>query len=361
MPGPYTYHLQRAITGEWLDRDFTMAISAPPQRVLSGPGSLTGTCSPEPKFDLADDGLPILDDYSTLLYAELDGQIRWGGFLSHSAAVGDVCTMTWTGFSGYPKGLKMTETYPPTGQGVGLDVFDVTRALWSHVQGQESGNLGVVLDTQKAGVTIGTNEQPWGIVWWELSDVGDTIDQLAAATPFEYLEEHVWDDTVPGGVAHYLHLGYPGIGRIRNDLRFVQDENIAALVEPERLSDTFGNYGIGIGKGEGVTMVAVQVPRPDGRLRRTVVVTDKTVGDAALLSALVRRKLLLSGVDWNIPQIVVSDHPNAPIGALRPGDDILVEGDLPYLGDFALWHRITGLSLNGDGTATMSLLRAEAL
>ena len=55
----------------------------------------------------------------------------------------------------------------------------------------------------------------------------------------------------------------------------------------------------------------------------------------------------------------VMDHPNAPLGSWQLGDDVLVRADLPWLGEVEVWVRITGWSLTGESTATLTVQRSD--
>jgi hypothetical protein len=56
----------------------------------------------------------------------------------------------------------------------------------------------------------------------------------------------------------------------------------------------------------------------------------------------------------------VRDHPNAWLGSWAPGDHILVQIDVPWLGEMAVWHRIMAEEIDpATGTAVVTLARND--
>src|SRR5690606_17382716 len=122
--------------------------------------------------------------------------------------------------------------------------------------------------------------EPYELNWWDAPDMGREIDALAVSTPFDWVEEHRWDPNVPGGVAHEFRIGYPRLGRRRQDLAFVLGENVIDLDEPERDGEYYANAVIGIGAGEGKGSVRRETGTRDGRLYRPYVYMAKDVTNA---------------------------------------------------------------------------------
>lgn len=362
---------QRALTGEWLHIDLPLR-DVQLTWTLSGPDALTAVLDPELVSLVADDGRPVFDEWGTFVYAEHDGLIRLGAIVTRSAFEGSAWTIECAGFATYPKGLPYLYDY----QRDSVDPLDVAREIWRHVQGQPDGDLGVVVDSTKSPVRLGTSpkhvplttddgsastgdNEKYKLVWWEAKDCGDEIDGLAKATPFDYHEEHRWsgDD-----VAHRIRLAYPRLGRRRDDLRFMLGENIAAMPSPERPGDDFANETFGVGKGEGRDAKKVRLPKRDKRLRRCHVFTQSSVGSEKQLRALASRDLAQRSQLLQLSDVTVIDHPNAPIGAVQVGDDIRVQGELPWLGLLDLWVRVTSYTIapySGD-TVALTVLRSDS-
>jgi hypothetical protein len=355
---PFRYVAQRVLTGAILDQDLDLVPDGPPQRELSGPGSFSGSLPLQEDPTIAPDGQPILDDWSTAIYAEQNGRIQWGGLVTDSKPAGDRLAVTCAGFTAYPIGQPYLGVFGRRGA---EDVFDIVRAIWSHLQGYPRGKLGMVLDGHKCGVAIGNVAEPFGMVWWEPLDCGNQINQLAESTPFDYIEQHSWTDSSRTAISHRLRLGYPRLGAKRDDLRFAAGENIAGDPAPDRLEDDYSNEIFGVGKGEGYQSVKVSIAVNDRmRVRRCSFYTDKALKEPQLRPMLTR-ELARRRAEWGVESISVYDHPNAPIGSWSIGDDIPVTLDQPFLPRTTVWHRIVSDQMDSDrGVATLGLVRSDA-
>jgi hypothetical protein len=131
---------QRALTGELLDLELPLSLSSL-KWDLSGPGSLVGTIAPDTGTLRAADGRLLLEEWGTFLYAEADGEIRWGGIVVSSGFDGGSWKVEAAGFTTYPQGIPFTDSYARTD----ADPAAVVRDLWAHVQAHPDGNLGVVV------------------------------------------------------------------------------------------------------------------------------------------------------------------------------------------------------------------------
>ncbi|USL85074.1 minor tail protein [Arthrobacter phage SWEP2] len=365
----WRYIAQRAVTGEFLDMD------VPIERddltwSLSGAGSLRGSVSPDTGTLRADDGRLVLEEWGTLLYAEADGEIRWGGIVISSKFEGAAWKIEAAGFTTYPHGLPYTGDYSQ----IQVDPAEVVRHIWQHLQAHASGDLGVVVTGDSTPVRIGTEPRdvefttgagetvaftagPYELSWWEAPDCGKEIESLAKETPFDYVERHSWDGD---DVRHEVVIGYPRLGRRRDDLAFIQGDNIADVVAPTMDGDDYANGILGLGAGEGKGVLQRTVAVDDGRLRRLAVYTAKDVASESRMDALIQRELRRRLDTLQITQVTVRDHPNARIGSWSLGDDVLIQATLPWLGDIALWCRVVGWTLKTESTATLSLVRSDS-
>lgn len=229
---------------------------------------------------------------------------------------------------------------------------DGTKAT-GHQAGTAVNRIGTPTRTEPAA-----DAQPYTLLWWDAPDCGDEIDSLAQETPFDYVESHAWADD--GSITHTLQLGYPRLGGRRTDLAFVEGDNISNVITATRDGSVYANEVIGFGAGEGRSSLRVQLPDPDGRLRRPVVYTDKSITTIPRLTALSRTQLTRWQQVLEITSIDVIAHPNARIGSWQLGDDILVSADLPWLGRVDLWSRVVGWSLISDSRATLTLARSSS-
>ncbi|WP_409473472.1 hypothetical protein [Streptomyces sp. HC307] len=390
---------QRALGDEVLDWEVPFALSSNPKRDLSGPGAMTGTITPEYARMMGSDGTPILQEWGTKMYLEIDGDIRWGGIITKTSFDGPQFTVACEGFSSYPHGIpyesyiisgkKITPKDPYAGKdknhdgwvdgqkgkkkvppppkpygGPRIDVFDGFRHVWAHVQGKPGGNIGIKVDAHDLGELLGTSngEDPWELAWWDNPDCGQVLDTLTTQTPFDWLETHEWANATSNTINHRIRLGKPRLGRKRPDLRFMDGENIAAIAKPEGMGDDYANEAIVLGKGEGKKMKRAQVyrPRTGGRLRRVVTVTDKTLASDKSLRSRGDKELAGRTANLQIPAIQIWDHPNARFGSWSLGDDIRVQVHVPWVGDIDVWHRIIGDEISADGRCTLALRRSDS-
>jgi len=336
--------------------------------VLSGPNALQGKIAPEYLGLQNPDGSPIFKKWSTAIWAESGGEIRGGGILTDIDIDGPTLSLTCTGFAGYPAGMPYTDSW----FGVEIEVLDVARHIWDHLQGKPGGNLGLRIDrTTMTGKKIGkeleqvefdTQEGPVSfeagpvkLAWWQTDDLGREIDNLAKEQTFDYRERHGWEgDTI----AHYLDFGYPSIGRRRHDLRFVVGENV--VVPPPRKSagEGFANEVLVLGAGEGRTMIRGGDARVDGALRRVAVVTDKQRRSVTSANALATEQLRMRlGVDA-IEEIGVQDSDNARLGSWTEGDEILVQSRDEW-GAYDTWVRVLSTTYSPEAPTIASLAVAR--
>jgi hypothetical protein len=472
----WRYIAQRATTGEFLDMD------VPIDRdelswALSGAGYLRGTVAPDTGTLRAADGRLVLEEWGTLIFAEADGEIRWGGIVVSSKFTGAKWEVEAAGYATYPHGIAYAGDYYKAL----IDPAQAVRDIWDHLQSYADGDLGLtvtgstnvrlgspsedeantaaaeaatakanydaankVLATRRAAATEARKAQTAAIAtrtakskaltaakstkdaaaisaaqadynsanaavtaakavvaqkdadvknqaavvaglkttldaandkkkataaakkddggayklqWWESTDCGQEIDALAKETPFDYTERHYWSgDTIK----HELQIGYPRLGRRRNDLAFVQGDNVMKVVTPTIDGDDFANEVVGIGAGEGKGAVHRTTAVRDGRLRRSYVYTAKEVDKTDRMDALIRDQLQRRALSLDIQSVTVVDHPNARIGSWSVGDDVLIQATIPWLGDIELWCRIVGWTLVTENTATLSLKRSDA-
>ncbi|WGH20310.1 minor tail protein [Arthrobacter phage MaGuCo] len=360
---------QRATTKEYLDLDVPLKREELKWE-LSGAGALRGTVSPDVGTMRAPDGRLLLEEWGTLIYAEADGQIRWGGIVISSKFDGPTWSVEAAGFTSYLHGLAYAGDYSK----VGLDPVDAVKEIWRHVQAYPDGDLGLVVTGDKTPVRLGVPPEkksfttgagenvsfqtgPYTLNWWSNQDCGGELESLAKETPFDFAERHYWSGDE---IKHELQIGYPRLGRRRTDLAFIQGDNVSRVVTPTIDGDDFANEVLGLGAGEGKGAVHRTTARRDGRLRRSYVYTAKDVTSTARMDALIRDQLQRRSLSLDIQSVTVRDHPNARLGSWQVGDDVLIQATVPWLGDVELWCRIVGWTLLSEHTATLSLKRSDA-
>lgn len=344
--------------------------------VVSGPAGHTSTVSPALARVTAFDGLPLFEPWSTAIYAEEDGVIRHGCILTDRQISGPRLSLTGVGFTAAIKG----QPYEGSVFFVEKDPLDIVRHIWNHWQSMDGGNLGLQVDQKtKAGVLIGTELKqvefdtvegplsfesgPYKLNYYSNHDLAANIDELAAFTPFDYHEKHSWK--ADGTIRHHVTIGYPKIGRKRNDLTFVLGVNV---FEPPTIIRDGAEYASGtmvLGAGDGPTLIKeISEPptRPQGRLRRIAIVIDDTIKTKArALSRAQAENQWRARMD-DISGVVVHDHPNARLGAVSVGDEIRLEGRGEWK-TYDMWVRVLAISYSPEqgGVAEYSVARTDKM
>lgn len=350
--------------------------------VLSGDQSLNAKIDPVYTRLLGPDGLPILREWGTAVYAENDGDIRYGGLVTNSSFEGPQWQLETVGFTGYLRDM------PYTGlgyKGVKVDPLDVARFIWSHAQSQSGGNIGMKLAPTTTGgeVVIGSalaageydpetgqgldgltlESQAYKLNIYSNHDLAGDIDELARLTPFDYHERHYWKPD--GTIGHALDLGYKKIGRLRTDLKFVYGVNIFEAPNLDRDGSIYasGTLVLGAGDGAEAKRALMEPPtRPDGRLRRIAVVVDDTLkSENACAKRAARENQWRRNID-EITEFNVIDHPNARLGEASVGDTIQIQGR----GDWVAWDmqvRILAITYEpaSGNVASYSVARTDKL
>lgn len=190
---------------------------------------------------------------------------------------------------------------------------------------------------------------------WEAPDCGSKITDLAKDTPFDWFERSYWDkNDLP---QTEIVIAYPRLGRRLSrddDPSFVHGINIVSELEPESNEDAT-NAAYGVGAGEGVGAIRRSIAIRNGKLRQVATLTSKDVKSSADMDSRLRAELNARKATLSVSKITVIDHPNSPRGSYSRGDDIFVQGDVPRVGRFGLWHRIVELTENPDGTTECDL------
>jgi hypothetical protein len=198
------------------------------------------------------------------------------------------------------------------------------------------------------------------LAWWNATDIGQEISSIQQEAVFDFKERHRWSDDRKTDVLHKLEFGVPRIGTRKDDLRFVEGENIIIPGQVHRDGSTFSNWVVGIGAGQGSKTVRAPAAVPTDRLHRVIIYTDQTVTrpDRMYVKA---RRVLHSRLNMDaVVQIVVRNHSNAWFGTFQPGDDIPVRLRSGWR-NTTIWSRI--ISMQQDPTTnvmTLDLARSDS-
>lgn len=351
---------------------------ASPTKLLSGHHQISGTLTSSTEDLRTETGRPIFERWRTAIYAENPGGDIWcGGVLADFSIDGSQISLDVAGFTAYPA----DQPYDGPEQAfVGEDALFVYRYMWEWLQAQPGANIGLVIDDTLSGVTVGTPAEdvdfqtsagtqvsftagPYQINAWSTDDVGAKLDELAKQTPFDWIEEHRWEGVQEAPV-HFLRIGYPTLGSRKDDLRFILGENVYKIPREDLLGDDVVTGVIVLGAGEGRDRVVGRAYRvPDSSLRRVKTIDDKmitsnTQADARALAELEAYRSVMDNP--NVTELVVVDHPNAPLGSYDVGDEIPYGGDHDW-GSVEIWGKVTKIALNPDAgnTAIVSIVRSD--
>lgn len=348
--------------------------------VLSGDQALNAKIEPAYSRLIGPDNRPILQEWSTAIYAENDGDIRFGGILVNSSIDGPGLDLETVGFTGYMRDMPYTGSGY---KGVKVDGIDPLRVAWAHVQGQRGGNLGLVVDSTTTGgkVLLGSTlaadeydpagggldgltleSQAYKFNIYTNHDLGGDIDDLATAVPFDYHERHYWK--ADGTIGHALDIGYPAIGRKRDDLRFVFGVNVFEPPTIDRDGSIYasGTLVLGAGDGAQAKRSLIEPPTRPDRLRRIAVVVDDTLKSVKACTRRADAENQWRKTLDDITSVVAIDHANARLGAVEVGDTIRIEGQ----GDWQTWDvevRVLAISYEpaNGGVAEYSVARTDKM
>lgn len=239
--------------------------------------------------------------------------------------------------------------------------FSCTRAYaGTKAAAHGAGTQVKFLDGTPTRIIEAVEAAPYELRPEEAPDCGTELNDLAAETPFDWVEEHAWiGDTEE--IDHVITVAYPRLGRKRDDLAFISGENVTNVITVSRSGQGFANSVFALGAGEGNSMVRTEVHQRDGRLRRPYVHTNKLASNKSRLTNEARKQLMMrQGTKQEITSITVRDHAHARMHSWRVGDDILIQAELPWEGSVAIWHRVISWTMVTETTATLSLVRSDS-
>lgn len=356
----WRYLLQELPSGNIIDPDLPLT-GVSLTDTLSGPRGITGTLPVELEHLKRPGGRLAIEEWGCAIAAEADGIIRGFGIVDTVTKSGHQLNIEAGGFT------SMLKDQPYTGSGkvwTRVDPMVVVREIWDHWQSYPDGDLGVIVDSTTSPVRLGEeqyvpiwteaagsdttfDEGPIRLNYWDTHDLAGFIDDLARRGHFDYAEETSWNADKTA-LVHRLRLHYPEKGRRRNDLRFVIGENVHAIPDETLVEDGYAGYAMVLGAGEGREKVySGVIGEPTGRIRRVHVEVDDTIkrkSDAVDRARRERAKRL--GLR-EIRDVVVRDHPHAPIGSFQVGDEIRVMGKAGWA-DLDTWVRITSMSISPE-------------
>lgn len=349
--------LQELPSGRVLDWAVPLS-GAETTRALSGPGGLDGTL-PEGY------SVPVRE-WGGALWVEDSGTFHGGGIVTTVEHADRQIRVGCTGITGYAAGMPWLA---PREDLIDVDPLDVVRKIWAHLQAEPGGDLHLTVDPLTSPVRVGEEERevefttgagddvsfqtgPFRLNPVDAQDLAKTIDDLAADTPFDYLEHTYWDGEQ---IVHRLQLGHPTIGVRRTQMRFHTTENLAVLPTLGFDEDAYASEVLMIGAGEGRAAITAHVPSTPERLRRVAVLADKSLRSKAAAIRRAREELAARTADGEVTDLTVWDSPHARIDELGPGDTIHITGPLATGAHLDHWVRITEITRSLDDPSTAAL------
>ncbi|MFF2566692.1 hypothetical protein [Streptomyces sp. NPDC058084] len=352
----YRFRSWHALTGGLLAADLPLS-EVEFGLALNATGDFSGTLAP--RFAHL---LPAqLDPGNTLLTAERDGTLLWGGIVWRAQPEGPAYPIEAAGWGSYlHRRHDVHGNLGGRGPYTYADPCRVIRDAWAYAQSQPDGDLRVTVDPTTSRATAGTPAEPYRTDWWEAPVLGEVVDDM---TQVEGGPE--WTETTepgPGRPAGRVRLGWPRLGTRRTDISFASGINVATTVPVAYDADAYAQVVIALGAGEGRgRRRAIDAVR-DGRLRLEHVLDVPAEKANDRLAARARAERTARQVLGEVTEIEVIDHPAAPIGSWQIGDDVRVTLHDRW-SEFDGWCRITGWSLrppHGDAPERVTLTLARA-
>lgn len=184
----------------------------------------------------------------------------------------------------------------------------------------------------------------------DLPDAYKTIQDLA-------LEGFDWTTrtTYSSGAPNLGIVVHPsGAGATRDDLVFEQGVNILSEFELTRDGEEYANYGIGVGAGEGSGALRRDYSAASSRMRRTVIVEDRSLTRGPQLAAAVRNAIKGRAISPFVEEIVVTDCAQTPLGSWDLGDVVWIVGKTAD-GLYRVRHQIVSWQLVSESHAVLKL------
>lgn len=361
--------------GTFLTRDLIPVAPAKVVRNLSGPASIEFKVHySEPSVQMADgSGAIQFKPYGQLVHAlkedQFGNEIVWASCIVQPSDIdpaSGVLDLRTQGFSGYAKGLPWLENWNP----IAVDPFEVVERIWNHIQSYAHGNLGVTVYPTSSGTQMlpgfsFNNEEFvqdfFAIFIREIDrqDCGDYINKLARDIPFDYFEESAWNASRTD-IIKKIRLGYPSGGFNRTGLVFRPNENIRETKQKQEVEkDWFSDISLkGYFPGK---QYSVQLGNADpDRLRRVVDELDLKINSQERAAAWAKRLLTRRQTPNYYESIIIDPyHSNAPFGTFDVGDNVLVEGPMPWKGDMKQIHKVLAHVWDEEKNVVQLALMAE--
>ena len=270
--------------------------------------------------------------------------------------------VTAEGFSGYPTKMPWLQNWNP----VVVDPFQVWVKIWDHLQSYDNGNLNVEIYPTSSGtymlpgfsfdgIELNIDFFAMFIRSADLRDCGDELNSLARDIPFDFLEQQAWN-AGRTQIDKKIQLAYPRRGVRRAGLSFRLGENVISAKPKAEAEIEWCSDIIVKGWFPGKMYSSQFTNAPADRIRRVIKEDDAMINSNERAQVWAKRKLTRRQVPDYWEQVVIDAfHPHGPIYNFEVGDEILIEGYMPFVGQVSEWHRVMGYQWDGSGRAILAL------
>lgn len=358
------------VHGNILQRDLVVQ---DPQvvRNLSGPATITFTLLPDEE---GAQGIPW-KTWGQWVHVEMEKQdgtkfIFASGLTKPSDYDAETGAMTLKldGFSSYLDGIPWLDNWNP----FTVDPFHVIHRIWNHVQSYPGGYLGVEVTPADSGTLLlpgfyfdGSEFVLDFFAYFvraaDYRDCQEEVISLCRDMPIDFVEQSAWN-AQRTAISKKIELAYPRRGVQQLGIGFRLGENVLSAtptveVEIDWTSDIIVR-GWWPGKMHSSTLSNAD---PD-RYRRVMKEEDALINSRERSEVWAKRKLARAQVPRHWSSITVDMyHSNAPWGTYDVGDDILIGGNIPYVGDVKEWHRIMSIQPDDSlGQVVMTTKHVDA-
>lgn len=144
--------VQRALTKEVLSYDLKGPSRGSLNRQLSAVGNMSLTVDAAQATAVAADGLPLFQEWGTIVTLDDSGQIRFRGIVTDLSYAGPKWTVSISSMATYSYGIPYEgDPY----YGAQVDPADIVRKLWAHAQSFPDSDIGVTV-TGSTPVRVGS-------------------------------------------------------------------------------------------------------------------------------------------------------------------------------------------------------------
>lgn len=380
----WRYYVRRPVSREWLDTNAQLS-EVVLDWSLSGPNTAQATLLDGLGNMKGSDGKPVFSKFRTELFVEEDGKLIWGGVCTSAAPNGkNGTTVEFVS----PSGILQRVPYMEERRWWTSDAIEMINYLVAYASGRRNA-IQVYVDKEKSAYTLGDGQppsrptpparpkgwtmaqyqasaeykrwkaaddawvaqykdyKPFELLWWEAPYVGEEIDNICKMFNIDYRDTVSWQGPMN---PRYDIVVRDNIVRRRADIRLEDGVNLAEALDPTDDEEEFATELIGLGAGEGRSMVRTSVSNPqDDRVYQGVYVSHKSVRNPNTLRALLTPEFnLLNQDDMQVDQATVWDTPGfASVASLQPGDEVSVLSRYtsPRV---STWRKIVGIARSQD-------------